>query len=721
MKRFLSFLTLAALLSIMGCSVDVVLREEVSGQITEDGFSATGMYVQSLMESVPLEGSNFTIAVPEGELQQFIAVTDASTNIHLLYRGTPKPGQIVEIDAHSTAVALVSLHPLIGPIVRNQYGQIADTISAQSHFADLEAAIADAVAAHRPISDTTNRPLMDALYAVVAELCDTAGLQQAASGITGDVSDYINCHPLVVSVSGHTVTMRTQGLCPSYYGSVQDDEGQQVADIKVLARADYGGMNLFTRTAGSAHLGNPASCTLTHSGSHSFHLSCTGTEGCQDLSLHLAGNVLDMLGMDMDNDMVEHLSDGISAALSDMEGAAPDPMDIVGAVYGAMTTSMTNEARNMNRWPNWQLASTLLQKSQAVYTAVKEASADIMRLCYAPSMPEDIDFCLSNHTQNGISPCSEITIAIADGNSQTAEEHTALPVPLQVVVSTLTESGLYRYPQHTVRFTVVEGGGEVSSATVQTSSDGMAQTSWTLGAAGSQAVTAVVIDPLTEEELSNTVTFTATATAPPPSGSGFFSVSAGHQVRFALGNLEYDGSYHFAAHQYDYGGYFGWGTGSNPTLTATDWHNYPSFDDWGDHIDGGWRTLSADEWYYVIWGRANASAKRGTAIVCGVPGIVLLPDSWNGGTFRAAFSGWGTNVYNASSWSHMEDAGAVFLPAAGLRYGTEMINVGTNGGYWSSTPVSENYAYNMNFNDNNAYNYGGPRDFGLTVRLVLDY
>lgn len=166
--------------------------------------------------------------------------------------------------------------------------------------------------------------------------------------------------------------------------------------------------------------------------------------------------------------------------------------------------------------------------------------------------------------------------------------------------------------------------------------------------------------------------------------NGLFSVSAGHRVRFALGNLVYSDGYHFAAHQYDYGGYFGWGAGSNPTLTSTDYHDYHGYDDWGNHIDGIWRTLSIDEWHYVIQDRPNASAKCGVATVCGVHGMVLLPDNWNGGTFHADFYGWETNVYDASSWTAMEDAGAVFLPAAGYSNGMEVFSVGTSGSYLST-------------------------------------
>ena len=163
--------------------------------------------------------------------------------------------------------------------------------------------------------------------------------------------------------------------------------------------------------------------------------------------------------------------------------------------------------------------------------------------------------------------------------------------------------------------------------------------------------------------------------------------------------------------------------GINPTLTSTDYHDYPTFDDWGNHIAGGWRTLTHDEWEYVIRYRADADYKRGAASVCGVFGMVLLPDNFSGGTFHAGFdNGWGRNVYSDSSWSEMEAAGAVFLPAAGRRFGTEMNLVGASGNYWSSTPYNEFYAYVVTLN---GYDVGDCidnyyRSYGYSVRLVQD-
>ena len=169
---------------------------------------------------------------------------------------------------------------------------------------------------------------------------------------------------------------------------------------------------------------------------------------------------------------------------------------------------------------------------------------------------------------------------------------------------------------------------------------------------------------------------------------GLFSVSANKHVQFAQGNLQYKGStatWSFAKHQYDYIGkdnqyadtaydgwidLFGWGTGLYPTLTSSYDGDYPSFNDWGDHIDGGWRTLTITEWNYVLKSRSGANIKHATGTVDGVHGLILLPDHWelpNGCTFTPGCKEWDGNEYTKEQWQQMEAANAVFLPAAAVR------------------------------------------------------
>ena len=105
--------------------------------------------------------------------------------------------------------------------------------------------------------------------------------------------------------------------------------------------------------------------------------------------------------------------------------------------------------------------------------------------------------------------------------------------------------------------------------------------------------------------------------------------------------------------------------------------------DWGVHNrisnggneEGMWRTLTFNEWNYLVNERANAASLRAPARVNGYAGLVLLPDDWiapEGIEFTTTmtasyYDGWATNTFTPAQWARMEGAGAVFLPASGLQ------------------------------------------------------
>ena len=219
--------------------------------------------------------------------------------------------------------------------------------------------------------------------------------------------------------------------------------------------------------------------------------------------------------------------------------------------------------------------------------------------------------------------------------------------------------------------------------------------------------------------------------------AGEFSVSASKKVRFAKGNLQYQPStekWRFAEHQFDtigaananigsaYTGWldlFGWGTGNNPLQTSTSYNDYSSFVDWGVNAisNGGneaniWRTLTKDEWAYLFITRPNAATRFALGSVAGINGVILLPDEWTtpanvsvvfstakGLEYKEGYyenktgSSYGNNfadnTYSVEQWTILESAGAVFLPAAGRRYNTEVTDVNSRGDYFSSTPAEE--------------------------------
>jgi len=142
---------------------------------------------------------------------------------------------------------------------------------------------------------------------------------------------------------------------------------------------------------------------------------------------------------------------------------------------------------------------------------------------------------------------------------------------------------------------------------------------------------------------------------------------------------------------------------------------------------GTWRTLTKDEWVYLLNTRSTTSGVRyAKATVNGVPGLIIVPDNWSTSTYalnstnttNAAYT---TNVISLATWTTLENAGCVFLPAAGLRNGTGVSQVGSEGSYWSARSNGTDLAYSVVFTGSGFYpSNGAGRCRGLSVRLVKD-
>lgn len=293
------------------------------------------------------------------------------------------------------------------------------------------------------------------------------------------------------------------------------------------------------------------------------------------------------------------------------------------------------------------------------------------------------------------------------------------------------------------RWAILLPQGEVSDATA-CSADGM----WE-GTCGD--IPAITANSGLPDGIAVTI---ETVVLPEGAINGLFTINAnGDKVFFSQGNLKYTKSvsaWSFMEHQYDMVEFlgqdvgenyanqdvvsmFGWGTGSNPTNTSESNSDYPDFDDWGNNAisNGGntpnlWRTLSFPEWKYVLRTRETPSGIRiAMANVMNVNGVIILPDNWSASTYDlnntnqigASFS---SNIIPAASWTTLQDAGAVFLPTSGYRYGTLIQNVGTSGEYWSSSDSGPSGACCIGIEDEFLGDGYVFRDEGKLVRLVCD-
>lgn len=282
--------------------------------------------------------------------------------------------------------------------------------------------------------------------------------------------------------------------------------------------------------------------------------------------------------------------------------------------------------------------------------------------------------------------------------------------------------------------------------------------------------------------------------------SGLFTINEqGNQVYFSQGNLQYQAStntWRFAENQWDYVGsqtpgndgtiggtvsgsdninisssyngwidLFCWGTSGynhgavcyqpwSMSMTHSDYYAYNNYTnnlsdqtgqaDWGYNpiSNGGnvinqWKTLSINEWKYVINQRSTLSGRRyAKARVNGVNGLILLPDNWGADAYNlshtnTAQASFYSNIISSTQWMILENEGAVFLPSTGYRH-----EAGVNAGvsyeagyfcefdacfYWTDSAADTLASYGVYFHEDHINDmWWAARTAHVAVRLVYD-
>ena len=205
----------------------------------------------------------------------------------------------------------------------------------------------------------------------------------------------------------------------------------------------------------------------------------------------------------------------------------------------------------------------------------------------------------------------------------------------------------------------------------------------------------------------------------------------------------------WATSGYDHGSfcYQPWSTSENSSdylayNIACNLYDQTGSADWGYNTisNGGntsnlWRTLTKQEWWYLLWARYTISGIRfAKAQVNNVNGIILLPDNWLP-TYFALYNttkkdvDYSANTISSNQWEVLEQHGAVFLPTAGWRNGIDVKSIGLQGVYWSSSLAlagqsNGNWhysAYDFYINPHDVqYEDITDLDWGVAVRLVYD-
>lgn len=192
------------------------------------------------------------------------------------------------------------------------------------------------------------------------------------------------------------------------------------------------------------------------------------------------------------------------------------------------------------------------------------------------------------------------------------------------------------------------------------------------------------------------------------------AVDMGLSVKWANYNLSEDG---FVSSSEEYGDFYAWGETS--TKSDFSWENYK----WSN---GSYDSLTKYNVFIAYGIRDNKTVLEPEDDVA----HVKLGGAWRMPTNAE----WQELIENCTwTWTYLHgvygrlatsniNGASIFLPPAGAKVGTELVEVGTQGNYWASDISSSvpSSAWLMYFYSSNIERGINPRHAGVTVRPVLD-
>lgn len=259
------------------------------GTIDVSGISTSGMLVNSFCGESQVKKNDFDLDMPQEAQLNTITVTNGAGSVMLLYRD--KADADIVINIQSTALALVTMHPLFAPILGDDFQRLKSLILSQPSFDLLYYEVERTVKRKIPILKTENTALLIALEKVLADVLHALEQQEAGS----DSKNYIfgqNCHPLDVrNEHGDELTFRVTGLWPTYNGTVRKPSGE-VIDIKVLTKD---GLGLMDFVAGASY-GKETIVKADEIGRYTVSLSCNDAHSRWDFASRIVAEFLAVPG-----------------------------------------------------------------------------------------------------------------------------------------------------------------------------------------------------------------------------------------------------------------------------------------------------------------------------------------------------------------------------------------------------------------------------------------
>ncbi len=395
--KFLAFTLIIGLL-FQGCKKleDVLsINKSIEVNVTVDRSAlpagVTALKVQSFLASVDLEGNSCALKVIDNNEPQLVAVTDQDDHLLMLFRGPLTDGASITVDAASTALAIVTFNPLLGPVSNTDFPQLKTLVEGISVYSTYRNAVTGVIAAGTDLTTATTgqaATLRVPLALVLGALCDRAqtGYNACLANLSYSGNSVVT-RPMMFGNTDSKAMLTAAGNCPSYFGHLYNADGEELQEVYVAAPTQYFFMNYLTSTPGDM-LGVPTEFTLSQDGEYEVRLSCNDRSALVDLYGRLISNTLTTLGADIDQDEAAVVAAGVRSAVEEQNIQVNNAdrtkvMKMIVSSYDKLVAYLKKSRQISGDEGNWDLGSTILRHLFANYQEVSDVTDNMLRTSWS--------------------------------------------------------------------------------------------------------------------------------------------------------------------------------------------------------------------------------------------------------------------------------------------------------------------------------------------------
>ncbi|MEE1323360.1 MAG: hypothetical protein UHE91_06000 [Bacteroidales bacterium] len=305
------FIVLLAMFSLLTSCEEPIENNDLefetrlsNGSVSIENGNTSNLSVASLIDESSLSNGSFSVEVFDNNSPQLLMVTNETSEVIMLYKGVIPENGNIEINAHSTATAILTFHPALAEIKGANYQEMVNVFTSASSFPAFLSEVENSIAQNKAIYDTTNTNLISAAQEVFRELFGDSTNSNYKNKKDFDLflpylTKKFGCKPICVESydDSKTLSFRMPGLFPTYNCKVYDEEGNYERSFYVPTRGNYGLWDAFLCAIGQNDFvyGDQVSYTFNNNAKQrTFEFNRDGLS----TTLQIAGSITDALGID---------------------------------------------------------------------------------------------------------------------------------------------------------------------------------------------------------------------------------------------------------------------------------------------------------------------------------------------------------------------------------------------------------------------------------------